>query len=311
MDVIVVSHKRGKTWKLGVGAGHWLASIPLALLAVCFVALVYSAGYYSNHSQSVLPDALLQKVSAEIQQQQAALAAAKAESGENTRALARRMAELNTQMVRLNAAGERMVQVAELDPKEFNFGAAPAVGGPEIEEVVADNSHTQDPLLQSIEKLEGQLSDRERQLRVLEDLLQANRVAKQVVPSGWPVNGGFISSLFGYRTDPFTGRGAFHEGIDFAGPEGSSVMAVAAGVVSYAGERSGYGELVEVNHGNGYITRYGHNSEVLVKVGDTIRKGQRLALMGSTGRSTGPHCHFEVLLNGSAVNPAQYVEASR
>jgi murein DD-endopeptidase MepM/ murein hydrolase activator NlpD len=310
MEVIVVSHKRGKTWKLRLG--NWLTLLPACILAVGVLGLAFGAGYLARDNQNGLPDSLLAKVSGEIRAQQQALEVAKAESAATNRALTRRMAQLNSQMLRLNAAGERMMQVAELDSREFNFSKPPAVGGPEGAEVmpVADAT-ANDPLMLSIERFQTQLSDRERQLRVLEDLLLASRMAKQVMPSGWPVSGGFISSLFGYRADPFTGRGAFHEGIDFAGAEGSPVMAVAAGVVSYAGERSGYGNLVEVNHGNGYVTRYGHNSEVLVKVGDTVRKGQRLALMGSTGRSTGPHVHFEVLLNGDAVNPAQYVEASR
>jgi len=103
----------------------------------------------------------------------------------------------------------------------------------------------------------------------------------------------------------------YHPGIDFAAPEGSQVMSVAAGIVTGAGERNGYGNLVEIDHGNGYVTRYGHNEKILVKVGDRVRKGQAVALIGSTGRSTGPHVHFEVVLNGSVVNPEQYIQAAR
>lgn len=310
MDVIVVSHTRGKTWKLQLDAAHFHLWLPAALLVLGGLMLSFTLGYHANGGQGLLPEHLMTSWNAEIKSQREDLALAKTAAEENTRALARRMAELNAQMMRLDAAGERMVKVADLDPKEFNFNRPPALGGPETEEIALAAPVT-DPLLQSIEKFEARLSERERQMRVLEDLLMASRMQNEVMPSGWPVLNGFISSLFGYRTDPFSGRGAFHEGIDFAGAEGSSVIAVGAGVISFAGERNGYGSVVEVNHGNGYVTRYGHNSAVLVKAGDTVRKGQRLALMGSTGRSTGPHVHFEVLLNGSPVNPSQYIQATR
>ncbi len=312
MDVIVVSHTRGKTWKLRLDAAHFTFWMPVALMICGALSLSFAVGYYANSGQGLLPTHLMSSWNAELKAQRLELASAKSSAEENTHALARRMAELNAQMMRLDAAGERMVKVADLDPKEFNFNRPPALGGPETAELeLALVQPSQDPLLQSIEKFQAKLSERERQMRVLEDLLMASRMQQEVMPSGWPVLNGFISSLFGYRTDPFSGRGAFHEGIDFAGAEGSGVIAVGAGVVSFAGERSGYGGLVEINHGNGYVTRYGHNSAVLVKTGDTIHKGERVARMGSTGRSTGPHVHFEVLLNGSPVNPSQYIEATR
>ena len=310
MDIILVSHKRGRTWRLRLGWSQVQTWLPMALLALSLIGVGFGMGHLSSGQTGLLPAPLAKRWNTEISAQRSELAQVRSAAEENTRALARRIAQLNAQMMRLNAAGERMVKVADLDPKEFNFNRPPAVGGPETLELASVDTGS-DPLLQSIEKFQTRLSERERQMRVLEDLLMASRMQQEVMPSGWPVANGFISSLFGYRTDPFSGRGAFHEGMDFAGKEGSSVVAVGAGVISFAGERSGYGVLVEVNHGNGYVTRYGHNAATLVKVGDTIRKGQRLALMGSTGRSTGPHVHFEVLINGSPVNPSQYIEASR
>ena len=310
MDVIVVSHARGKTWKLRFDLAHFHLWLPMGLVAVGVMALCFTFGYFANRSEGLFPESLLATWQQEIKAQRQDLALARAGAEENSRAFARRMAELNAQMMRLDAAGERMVKVAELDPKEFNFNKPVALGGPETADMAGDEA-VRDSFLASIERFESKLSERERQMRVLEDLLMASRMQQEVMPRGWPVLTGFVSSLFGYRTDPFSGRGAFHEGIDFAGAHGSGVIAVAAGVVSYSGERNGYGLVVDVNHGNGYVTRYGHNSANLVKSGDTVRKGQRLALMGSSGRSTGPHVHFEVLLNGSPVNPAQYIEASR
>jgi murein DD-endopeptidase MepM/ murein hydrolase activator NlpD len=132
-------------------------------------------------------------------------------------------------------------------------------------------------------------------------------LSERVTPSGRPVEEGWLSSRYGKRNDPFTGKQDFHKGLDFAGKKGSEVIAVGDGVVSWAGVKSGYGKLIEINHGNGYATRYGHNQSNLVKIGDTVKKGQQIALMGSTGRSTGPHVHFEVLHDGKAVNPSKFV----
>ncbi|HEY1075637.1 MAG TPA: M23 family metallopeptidase, partial [Fontimonas sp.] len=231
-----------------------------------------------------------------------------AQAEQNTAALARRIAQLQAHVLRLDAAGQRLTQMAGLDSGEFNFDQAPALGGPET---AADADLGLDSVMDSLVAFESQLSDRERQFRVLEDLLLASRLQKEVRPSGWPIDGGWISSLFGARTDPFTGRRTSHQGIDFAGRVGAAVVSVAAGIVTEAGARDGYGNLVEINHGNGYTTRYGHNSEIVVKPGDKVAKGQRIAKIGSTGRSTGPHVHFEVLFNGAVVNPEQYIRAAR
>ena len=142
-------------------------------------------------------------------------------------------------------------------------------------------------------------------------MMMSRNLQAEVMPAGRPITRGWLSSYFGTRTDPFNGRRAHHSGVDFAGKMGSDVVSVAAGVVTYSGKRSGYGNLVEINHGNGYATRYGHGSELLVNVGETVKKGHIVAKMGTSGRSTGPHVHFEVLFNGRAVNPKKYIHASR
>lgn len=310
MDIIVVSNKRGRTWRVKLDVRHIRGWLPLAALAFIALGSVFSLGYLARGEGSVLPEALVQQWASEVREQHAALQQARNSAEENASALARRIAQLQAHVVRLDAAGQRLTQIAGLDTGEFNFDQPPPVGGPEAA-IPTEESLELDQVLLSLDAFEKQLSDRERQLRVLEDLLLASRLQKQVKPSGWPVDGGWISSLFGRRTDPFTGRLAHHSGIDFAGREGSSVLAVAAGIVTDVGDRFGYGNLVEVNHGNGYVTRYGHNRDVLVRVGDRINKGQRIARMGSSGRSTGPHVHFEVLYNGAIVNPEQYIQAAR
>lgn len=310
MDIIVVSNKRGRTWRVRLDVRNVLGWLPLATVGLFLLSSVFMLGFWARGDGSVLPSGLVAAWAEEVSSQRGELVKARESVEENSRALARRIAELQAHMLRVNAAGSRLTEIAGLDSGEFNFEQAPALGGPE-EAVAQESGSGLLEMLSSLDQFEQQLSDRERQMRVLEDLLLASRLQKQVKPSGWPVENGWISSAFGRRTDPFTGRYANHAGMDFAAREGAGIQSVAAGIVTEAGERFGYGQIVEINHGNGYVTRYGHNKQVLVKVGDKVNKGQRIALMGSTGRSTGPHVHFEVLFNGSVVNPEQYIKAAR
>ncbi|MDD3763191.1 MAG: M23 family metallopeptidase [Nevskiales bacterium] len=310
MDIIVVSHKRGRTWKIPLDLRHAYLLLPVVLLVALLVTAAFSLGRldFSTAPDTSLPEGLVAGWAQEAEAQRSAIKEARAEIEQNATALARRVARLQAHVLRLDAAGQRLTEIAGLDQGEFNFEQDPPVGGPESA-LLSEGSL--DGVLSSLDEFEQQLSDRERQLRVLEDLLLASRLQKEVRPSGWPISSGWISSLFGVRTDPFSGRLTRHMGIDFAGKSGSDVLAVAAGIVAEAGPHDGYGNLVEINHGNGYATRYGHNSEILVKPGDKVAKGQAIAKMGSTGRSTGPHVHFEVLYNGVLVNPEQYIRAAR
>jgi murein DD-endopeptidase MepM/ murein hydrolase activator NlpD len=207
---------------------------------------------------------------------------------------------------RIDALGQKLVKMAKIDNGEFDFDQTPALGGPESNTQTVDSSE----LHQAIDKLAKSLDDRENQLAVLEDLLLNRNLLKEVQPSGRPILNGWLSSYFGMRTHPITGKREMHKGIDFAGKLGGPVIAVAKGVVTFAGTRYGYGKVVDINHGNGYITRYAHNSNLLVSVGDTVEKGFQIAEIGSTGRSTGPHVHFEVLKNGRQVNPMKFINAS-
>jgi murein DD-endopeptidase MepM/ murein hydrolase activator NlpD len=225
-------------------------------------------------------------------------------------AMAIRIAQMNARMIRLDALGRRLTEMADLEDGEFNFSTPPALGGPE-EPVTTGSNIAVPEVVEAMQNLDTQLDDREAQLGVLESVI-ANQILKdRVYPQGRPVNSGWISSYFGKRTDPFTGKPANHTGIDFAGKEGADVQAVADGVVTWASKRYGYGLMVEINHGNGYATRYAHNSENLVAVGEEVKKGQTVARMGDTGRATGPNLHFEVLQNGRRVNPVNFIRASK
>ncbi len=227
-------------------------------------------------------------------------------------AVALRVGEINAHIIRLEALGKRLTQMANINSRELNFDAAPAVGGPE--ESAVGSATGQGPVVhlpdlsQLLDDAERRLELRDAQLQALENIVLSRSLSQAIQPDGRPVLAGYVSSRYGERQDPFTGHEAWHKGVDYAGHLGSQVVAVAAGVIEKAENRSGFGNLIEINHGNGYATRYGHNQKLLVKVGDTVVRGQPVALMGSTGRSTGPHVHFEVLRNGRHLNPLLFVD---
>ncbi|WP_345779265.1 M23 family metallopeptidase [Lysobacter sp. M2-1] len=217
-------------------------------------------------------------------------------------ALAARLGELQAQANRLNALGERLTQAGQLGDGEFDFDKPVAIGG---DGPVRDMAPGE--LRAGMAALQTQFSASGRQLSVLESLLFNRKLEADATPSRAPVAHSYITSGFGGRADPFGGGSQYHKGIDFDANTGDAVVAVADGVVSYSGRRSGYGNVVEVDHGNGYVTRYAHNSRLLVQVGQLVRVGQELAKAGSTGRSTGAHVHFEVWENGRVVNPRKFL----
>ena len=226
----------------------------------------------------------------------------------NLDALTLRLGRMQAQMLRLDTLGARLVTLSDLDTTEFDFDIAPPVGGPQ--NPVAVSATTVPDFLDMIEALDAAVTDSEEKLEVLEQLLLKRQLYQRIVPSGRVVEKGLLSSKYGKRIDPFSGKQEHHNGIDIAGKEGTDVLAVGDGIVSWSGDRPGYGKLVEINHGNGYSTRYAHNSENLVAVGDEVKKGQVVALMGETGRATGPNLHFEVLQNGRRVNPVKFIRES-
>ncbi|RBW49460.1 M23 family metallopeptidase [Marinobacter sp. F3R11] len=225
-------------------------------------------------------------------------------------ALTLRLGEIQGRLLRLDALGQRFVESGLVASDEFDFNEPAAVGGPE-DSLSADSFAAPD-LTRMIDELERKMQDREQQLRLLDQVSSRQKLEDELYLEGRPITWGWLSSPYGYRSDPFTGKRTWHGGVDLAGKEGSDIISVAGGVVSYADERHGYGNLVEVDHGDGLVTRYAHCKTIKVSVGDVIQKGQVLALMGSTGRSTGPHVHFEVIRNGKSENPETYIKrASR
>ncbi len=308
MNIIIVGQRGSRARTLGASRP---AVVVMSLLALIVVPSLLVFGGYGM-AQKTVPsqDALLMNSwQQEIQAQREEVADIQRKTRENMDALAMRLGELQAKVIRLDALGGRLTEVADLDKGEFDFSSKPAVGGPEVASTLEAMSLPD--FMQSIDSLSRQLDDRADQLGLLETLLMSRSLQDEVYPAGRPIKRGWTSSYYGMRTDPFTGRRERHKGMDFAGKAGSDVIAVGAGVVTWAGSRYGYGNLVEINHGNGYVTRYGHNEKVLVSVGDAVKKGQTLALMGSTGRSTGPHVHFEVRIKGETVDPKKYILATR
>lgn len=224
-------------------------------------------------------------------------------------ALAMQIGELQAHASRLDSLGSRLTKIGKLDDGEFNFGSAPAMGGPEGEETDADFLSSE--FGRTVSSLRRQFESQDQQLNLLESMLLDRNLDASMLPKGMPVRTGYSSSGFGSRVDPITGGFAFHPGVDFPGPYGSDVVAVAAGVVTWNGVRPGYGNVVEIDHGNGYKTRYAHNSKNLVNVGDRVKPGQLVGKMGSTGRSTGSHVHLEVWYDNKLINPAEFVSAIR
>lgn len=307
MNVIFVGRKTGRVRQLDLRHPLIIGAAMAVVLGVVGSAFSIGVGLGAHHG-GTSPLDQLGSWSADLLREKAQIEDVRRVLQEKVNALAMRVGQMNANVIRLDALGKRLTRMANLNDGEFDFGNPPALGGAET----ADGQPAQIPNLTSmVDDLQNQLSSREQQLGVLENLILTRELNKQVVPEGRPVEQGWISSYFGRRADPFTGYTAVHRGVDFAGPEGTKVSSVAAGLVTFAGERSGFGEMVEINHGNGLATRYCHNQKLLVKQGDMVRKGQEVSLMGSTGHSTGPHLHFEVLKNGTQVDPLRFIGEDR
>ena len=291
MNVVIFGKGFGKPRQLnlsGVKASGFVVAC-VAVLGACG----FAAGYwFSSLTGSGVSMTEVAQLTDELEQQRDNIETIRQGNEDTLDALAIRIAQMNARVIRLDALGRRLTDMADLEDGEFDFDSAPALGGPE-EPLMTGSNVAVPEIVESMEMLEQQLSDREAQLGVLESVLMGQNLTERVYPQGRPVNSGWISSYFGKRTDPFTGKPANHTGIDFAGKLGY-----------------GYGVMVELNHGNGYATRYAHNSENLVAVGDEVKKGQAVALMGETGRATGPNLHFEVLKNGRRVNPVNFIRAT-
>jgi len=300
MNIIFLGKYRGRPVRYQIGHGWQKLACMSGILTV--LAMVAGTGFWWGFTTKEIVH--LVELEDKITAEKVLIEQTRMNAQSDLDALAAHIGQMQANVTRLNALGQRLVVVAKLDSDEFDFEHKPAYGGPHE----PDTGATMD-LNTVLSDLNEQLQSREQQLSLLEDVIMRSELMKEARPAGRPIAKGWISSYFGKRTDPFSGRLEMHKGMDLAGKKGSDVIATASGVVTWSGERYGYGNLVEINHGNGYVTRYGHNEEILVKVGDSVERGQSISKMGSTGRSTGPHVHYEVLLNDRQIDPIRFVQS--
>ena len=232
-----------------------------------------------------------------------------AELKENITALAVKVGELQARILRLDAFGERLAKAAGIKPQEFRFDEKPGQGGPAP--VMGGRDLSIGEFNQMLAEISRVLDDRSDKLGVLDSVLMEGRLASKTIPTTMPVDMGYYSSNYGYRIDPITGRSTFHTGVDLIAPPGTPVLAAAGGVVSTVAYVAEYGNIVDVDHDNGLTSRYAHLSKSVVRVGDVVMKGQKIALVGNTGRTTGPHLHFEVREKGIPLNPNKFLSLGR
>jgi murein DD-endopeptidase MepM/ murein hydrolase activator NlpD len=238
-----------------------------------------------------------------IAEQQTDLKSLESVAAAESQAVGRQLAGMQARLMRMEALGARVAEVASLDEGEFTFDETPATGGPDASVRPLAGFELKDALAE----LSISLKRRESELEVLESLLLDREYDTSTEVVGRPVARGWVSSPFGQRVDPFSGGTAWHAGLDFTARPGTEVRAAAAGIVIFAAYRADYGNTIEINHGDGYVTRYAHQKELMVATGDVVKRGQGIGTVGSTGRASGPHLHFEVLKNGRHVDPRRYI----
>jgi murein DD-endopeptidase MepM/ murein hydrolase activator NlpD len=305
---------KASTHRLGSELLTHLAGLPWSgrlKLAAAFVVCGLAMYLIGRHTAPA-PDELLQAVEAlqfQVLLQQGAVDRLANDSRQGVNALAARLAELQAASTRLDALGERLAQMGQLSLDEFDFSTPAPIGGPE--EYASTGSADGDAMSGAIDALGERLRRQASQLDALQFLMVNRQLENDLTPTGWPVRKGWISSRYGERSDPFTGQPAQHRGLDFVGTRGTEVLSVASGVVIRAAKQGAYGNTVEIDHGNGYRTRYAHNDALVVEPGDHVTAGQVIARLGSTGRASAPHVHFEVLKNGAPINPASFVSNLR
>jgi murein DD-endopeptidase MepM/ murein hydrolase activator NlpD len=293
------------------GAAEWSLRLPVSLMSISLVlfSVVFAGGLsvgYLVAENSEASAAKLTELRKNLEEQRESIEVARRDTTNQVNALALRLGQMNASVIRLNALGHRLTDMAGIEAAEFDFARTPSIGGLEVSLDGAANPELPS-LTEDLDRLSAELVQSELQLDVLENVLMTRKLNDRVYPRGRPVKSGWMSSYYGNRADPMNGKPSWHGGLDFAGKPGTEIIAAADGVVSWSRERYGFGNLVEINHGNGYVTRYAHNKENLVALGDTVEQGQIIALMGSTGRSTGTHLHFEVWKDGKSVNPLKFV----
>jgi murein DD-endopeptidase MepM/ murein hydrolase activator NlpD len=295
---VILLRESGKARVLRLTPARLGSCAAAALVLLLFPLLVAFRWVAADYDESLVSD-----WKRELSEQQTELKSLESVAAAESQAVGRQLAAMQARLLRMEALGARVAEVAALDDGEFDFASAPATGGPEVPSEELDGFELKDALAD----LSLDLQRREAELEVLEGLLRDRGYRDATAVAGKPVASGWISSWFGNRVDPFSGDSAFHSGLDFTAPRGTAVQAAAGGVVIFAGRMHEYGNAVEINHGDGYVTRYAHQDKLRVSVGQVVKRGQVIGAVGTSGRASGPHLHFEVLKNGQYVDPRRYI----
>jgi len=305
VHIILVSNRLTRARSLTLTTAHVVAGA--VALAAMVIVLAGALFYVSVRHAAQIRLPMVESLLLSVQQDQAR----KAEDflRENLNAMAVKLGQMQAQLMRLDALGERLSGLAGLKSQEFRFGEVPGRGGA-VSTLSPPHDLSLGEFSQQLDTLSNRMENRTDYLGILESTLFDARVKKKLMPTITPVEASWNASSFGWRIDPITGQQALHEGIDFIADVGTPVFAAAGGVVVFAEYHNQYGQMVEIDHGNDFITRYAHASRLLVKVGEVVRRGRKVAEVGSTGRSTGPHLHFEVRYKGVAQNPSRFLQAS-
>ena len=312
MKVIIVSDKARYFNTLVLGPKSLLLAVMVCLVAVIVFAVAWRH-YIQTDARLAVTSLVMMK--RDIELQTAEIAALETNVYRNLRASAVEIARLENQMARVNALGQRLTELSPWDISEFDFSSEPGLGGirdidqdsTRLDEVAGNDDLEEGDVTSALRALSRALTDRSAQLEVIERVMLGEHREANRSLAGKPVLKSWVSSNFGMRTDPITGRRAWHNGIDIASREGAPVIAMAPGVVTFAGTKPGYGKVVDIDHGGGIKTRYAHQRELSVETGFFVRKGQQIGEVGSTGRSTGPHVHYEIHKNGRSIDPAQFI----
>ena len=326
MDIILVSNRSAKVYTLRLSRSR-LALLSILALILFLVGIIAAQYLIVRLQPSSLSNGMrdwLAGSQVDDQQKQDSYL----REGMNTMAM--RLGQMQAQLLRLDNLGARLAKLSGLKPEELTFDQVPGQGGPYIpnnnKEIPHDNNFTGPNgtfginhgstkndaswinLNQQLGTLSALLNDRNDKLVALETLLLQTQFNNKQILSVRPINNGWSSSNFGWRIDPFTGMNAMHEGVDYVVPEGTAIRAAASGMVVYSGAHPQYGNMIEIDHGTEIVTRYAHASKLLAQVGQVVRRGQEIAQVGSTGRSTGTHLHFEVRYKGIAQNPIRFLK---
>ena len=305
MHIILVSDRLATARSITLTWRHVLMFMGAMFASVLVLSSLFSYVTVRHAAEIRLPflQDLLRSVNAEESQR------SKDFVRENLNAMAVKLGEMQAQLLRLDTIGERLAGIAGVRPQELKAfeTRTDGRGGP----LVQPTAMTSTDLQRAVDALATQLEAKSDAISMIESQMLEDRIRKSLLPTSLPVDAQWNASTYGWRVDPFTGERAMHEGADFVALPGTSINAAAAGVVISAERHPQYGNLVEIDHGKDLTTRYAHASKILVKPGQLVKRGQKIAEVGSTGRSTGPHLHFEVRIRGLAQNPDRFLRMAQ